>query len=431
MNFKEILWEAWRALGAHKLRAFLTTLGIVFGVAAVIAMLSIGEGAKKEALEAIKLLGTNNLLVKAAPVKEKAGADVGGRSAGLSLKDAANFERLTGLVTLVVPERSEKVKEAFFQDKESEIELVATTPEYPAAFNLQLASGRFFSYLDAAETRRVCVLGGEIKKELFGFENPTGQKVKLGSDYFTVIGSFAPQALTQSKVEGLEAKNVNRMVFIPLKTAQLTYDRKPDDANVIRMGGVTIWTSGRPGTVSELDLVTVKVADGPPVEKVAAILENMLARRHNGVKDYQIVIPEALLRQSQKTQRIFNIVMGTIAGISLLVGGIGIMNIMLASVLERFREIGVRRAVGAKQKDILYQFLIEAVGISLLGCTAGVLLGFLLSKSVTYYAGWKTIFSWPSVVIAVGVAAAVGLSFGIYPARRAAKLDPIDALRYE
>jgi putative ABC transport system permease protein len=236
----------------------------------------------------------------------------------------------------------------------------------------------------------------------------------------------------RGKVEGLQLKNFNEDVYIPLTTAQKKLER-------VASGGTNFrgffWGSSSESdqayNTPEIDQLTVTVTDLKFVPIVTKLVERIMARRHAGVEDYEIVVPESLLRQSQKTQQIFNIVMGAIAGLSLLVGGIGIMNIMLASVLERTREIGIRRSIGARRTDIMRQFLIEAVAICLLGCVIGLILGLIISRAISFYAGWPTIVSLFSIILAIGVSATVGIVFGLFPANKASKLDVIESLRYE
>jgi len=429
-----ILSLALASLTSHKLRTALTTLGIVFGVAAVVSMLSIGEGAKQEALEQIRLLGTNTLMVKAVEPPEARGEKgQASRSPGLELGDLYNLQRFSGIVEAAAPVRREQVKRAFFGDREAKVEVLSTSPDYQHIFGARLDAGRFISAADQAEARRVCVLGYLIKRELFPFQSAISQSIKLGQDYYTVVGVMASRLTGKSRVEGLEVSDFNRQVYIPFGAAEQRIDRGTEGESgvVVFGGGVARFTSSSGGAIPELDEISVRIGRDDWVEAAAGVIERMLLRRHRDVRDFEVVVPEALLRQSQKTQRIFNIVMGAIAGISLLVGGIGIMNIMLANVLERTREIGVRRAVGARRRDILMQFIGEAVVISLLGCAVGVALGYGMARGIAHYADWRTIVAPQSILLAVGVAAGVGLLFGIYPAREAAMLDPIEAVRHE
>jgi len=419
MNYRESLaGQALRVglegLQAHPLRSMLTLLGIIFGVAAVIAMLSIGEGAKREALEQIALLGMNNILVSDKPAEKSPMAQEGGGrtglSPGLTVADAEAMAQLRGLVEVVVPQRETTLK-ARYKSEEVEATVVGTTPEYEAVMNFSPQKGAFFNYADLLEVRRVCALGNGIKRALFYFKDPLGEQIKIGNQWFTVIGVMENKAVAGGKRESFKLRDLNQDIYIPIATATKRY--------------------GRDVLESEIDRIVVKVRDAGRIREVANIIKKLLDRRHNGVPDYQISIPEELLRQSQRTQRIFNIVMGAIAGISLLVGGIGIMNIMLATVLERTREIGVRRAVGARRRDILGQFLTEAVVLSFAGGLVGIALGWGMTKIVTAVAEWRTVVSLWAILLAFGVSAAVGILFGYYPARRAAYLDPIEALRYE
>lgn len=425
---------ALQSLAAHRLRTLLTTLGIVFGVGAVVSMLSIGEGAKQEALEQIRLLGTNTLVIRAKEAPESRGEKAGlNRSPGLELADVRNLKRFSGIVASAAPVRKETVKRVMYADREADVEVISTSPELLNITGAQVVEGRFFTAEENASATRVCVLGHTVKRELFPFTNPIGQSIKMGRDYYTVVGVMASRVVGKSKVEGLKLEDVNRQVYLPLGAAEKRIERggSGSSGRVIAGGSVISFRSSTSSGLPPLDEISVRISNEDWVESSAQMIERMLLRRHGDVHDFEVVVPEALLRQSQRTQRIFNIVMGAIAGISLLVGGIGIMNIMLATVLERTREIGVRRAVGARRRDILLQFMGESVLISLLGCVVGVLLGYGMAEGISHYAGWRTIVAPQSIVLAVGVAAGVGMLFGIYPAREAAMLDPIEAVRHE
>jgi putative ABC transport system permease protein len=281
------------------------------------------------------------------------------------------------------------------------------------------------------------VLGGDVKNKLFHFEQPMGQSIKIDDEWFAVIGVMARQRTPSKKVENLDVRNLNVDVYIPLTTAQsklVRFKASNAGANVRFFGGGVSVSGGNnktPRPKMELDEITVKLASEDRIEELTDIITRILARRHFGVRDYEIVVPEALVQQSQKTQQIFNVVMGAIAGISLLVGGIGIMNIMLASVLERTKEIGIRRAVGATRADVLTQFLFEAFFISVVGGVIGIMTGWLLTSAITLYAGWPTVVSFPAVILAFTVSAAVGIGFGYYPAKKAASQNPIESLHYE
>ncbi len=288
--------------------------------------------------------------------------------------------------------------------------LVGTTPDLEKVLNLIPAKGNFFTYQDVHEARRICVLGHQIKRQLFYYEDAVGEPIKIGNLWFTVAGVIEPKPGSTGK-GGVGDRDMNLDVYIPLSSLNHRFDIDPAE--------------------SEVDQIILNVSDETRIKEAANLARSLLQLRHNQMEDYRIVVPEELLRQSQRTQRIFNIVMGAIAGISLLVGGIGIMNIMLATILERTREIGIRRAVGATRKDILGQFLIEAILLSFSGGLVGILFGFLMTKAISSYAGWKTIVDIGSILLAFCVSASVGIVFGIYPARKAALLDPIESLRYE
>jgi len=435
MDYARILQISFDSLSAHKLRSFLTMLGVIMGVAAVVSMLSIGEGAKQEALEQISILGINNIIINARIPEETPGAVQSlGRSPGLSLADGENIAQFDRLVTNVVPQRFEPIATISYRRNEAAVRVVATVPSFIYSSSIDVENGRFISPRDNDEFSQVCVLGAKAKRGLFAFEDPIGRQVRIGDLDFGVIGVMADKYIGRGKVEGLELKNFNEDVYIPFRTAVKKFDRVAQQGERVsfwrhRRGAES--EEGQAYNTPEIDQLTVTVADLSHIQAVTRLVEQILRRRHGGIEDYEIVVPESLLRQSQKTQQIFNIVMGAIAGLSLLVGGIGIMNIMLATVLERTREIGVRRAVGARQGDILRQFLLEAVVICLFGCAIGLAVGYIISRAISYYAGWPTIVSLFSIVLAMGVSTAVGIIFGIYPARKAARLDVIDSLRYE
>ncbi len=431
MDYREIAKVSLESLGAHKLRTTLTMLGVIFGVAAVIAMLSIGEGAKQEALEQISILGINNIIVNSKMLDERAEAESGSqRSQGLSIADGENIAQFKDMISHVVPQRFEAFSTVSSGGNQSSARIVSTTPDFVLASSIEVEIGRFITAIDNDDFAQVCVLGSMTKRNLFAFDNPIGKSIRIGDLEFTVIGIMADKYIGRGKVEGLELKNFNEDIYIPLNTAMKKFDRQAPASGI---PGMMIINEGEQeiGVVPELDQLTISVRNLDDVGAVNKLVERILQRRHYNVPDYDIVVPESLLRQSQKTQQIFNIVMGAIAGLSLLVGGIGIMNIMLATVLERTREIGVRRAVGATRADVMRQFLIEATMICLLGCAVGIVVGLLISRVIAFYAGWPTIVSMYSIILAVGVSTTVGIVFGLYPARKAARLDVIESLRYE
>ena len=436
MNLDESVRIGMTGILVHRVRSVLTALGIIFGVAAVIAMMSIGEGARLEALEQIRLMGVNNIIIRAkiqtASTFEKAKANF---SPGLTALDVEAISQVCPGVTTVVP-HWEKTTPAQHNEEKLEVKVIGTTPGFLSCYGYQTSAGRFFDETHMADQANVCVLGGDVKNKLFHFEQPVGQSIKIDDQWFSIIGVMARQLTPSKKVENLEVRNLNVDVYIPLTTAQSKLVRFKDQnsgANVRFMGGGMSFSSGgkNPRPKMELDQITVKLVSEDHIDETTDIIERILARRHFGVSDYEIIVPEALVQQSQKTQAIFNVVMGAIASISLLVGGIGIMNIMLASVLERTKEIGIRRAVGATRIDVLTQFLFEALFISVVGGVIGILIGWLLTSAITLYAGWPTVVSLPAVLLAFTVSAAVGVGFGYYPAKKAASQNPIESLHYE
>jgi putative ABC transport system permease protein len=433
MKFEESVRIGIEGLLTHRIRSILTALGIIFGVAAVVAMLSIGEGAKLEALEQIRLMGVNNILLRSKEPSEAAKTKVN-FSPGLVALDAEAIGEICPGVEYSVPQW-EKETQAQYGSERIDVRAIGTTPEFLNAFGYHLSEGRFFSRGSLEKQENVCVIGNDIRNALFHFEDPVNASIKIDKQWFTVIGVMTNQLAPSKKVENLEVRNLNMDVYIPLTTAQYKMQRykSKGNASVTFTGGGVFVSSDDKSPVPKflLDQITVKLSGEERIDQAADVIRRILERRHYGVKDYEIIVPEALVRQSQKTQQIFNIVMGAIAGISLLVGGIGIMNIMLASVLERTKEIGVRRAVGATRVDVLGQFLFEATFLSVVGGLIGILVGFLLTEMITLYAHWRTVISPGAVLLAFSVSAAVGIGFGYYPARKAAYQNPIESLRYE
>ncbi|HYO78490.1 MAG TPA: ABC transporter permease [Thermoanaerobaculia bacterium] len=404
MNNAETFHTAFSNLGRHKLRTSLTMLGMVFGVGAVIAMLSIGAGAEQKALEAIGKLGLRNVIVRAKTVKPEERQELRKKSLGVSLRDAEAIGEAVPNVERVLPRIEVKPYKIIAPGAKTKGKVFGVSWRYRDVADVGLAEGRFFDARDENEHAQVCVVGQEIRRNLFGYGAVIGKRLKVNDVWLEVIGVLATDAEAGEQSTAKE-------LWIPASTAMRKFDRDPLDA-----------------PVDEL-LVTLKVGVSP--KRSADVIEPLLQRLHGGADDYEVVIPEALLEQSRQTQRIFNVVMGSIAGISLLVGGIGIMNIMLASVLERTREIGVRRAIGATRRDIRAQFVIESFAISLLGGISGIVIGIVLARIVAAYAGWPTVITFWSLVLSTGVSISVGLVSGIYPAARAAELNPVEALRYE
>jgi putative ABC transport system permease protein len=423
MNFTESIKVGITGINSHKLRSFLTVLGIVFGVSAVIAMLSIGEGAKQESLEQIALMGMNNIIIRN---KTETNNPLEKSDNRISLKDMQAIKSICPYVEKVTPQVERRVM-VQYRDNTDEVLVIGTDENYLSIFNHALLKGRFINSEEVALSANVVVIGSGIKDKLFRFEDPIGKQIKVKDIWFNVIGVLEPKLMSAKKVEGLDVNNQNYEVIVPINSVINRISvRDPNANNRRRRRDPTRYID----KVS-IDQMAIKIINAEDIAESSSLINRILLRRHNNVPNFQIVIPEELLRQSQQTQRIFNVVMGAIAGISLLVGGIGIMNIMLASVLERTKEIGVRRAMGATKNDILLQFLIEAVALSIIGGLIGLVLGFGMTKLISSYAGWRTLVNSWSIVLSIGVSLITGLIFGIYPAKNAAEKEPIDALRYE
>lgn len=411
MNFSEIVNVGFTGLATHKLRTFLTMLGIIFGVGAVISMLSIGEGAKKEALEIINLMGAKNIIIQNLEYEEDKLKTIREKSPGLSLKDFIALEEGVPYIKDLSPQKLIKPDFIRSLDGKSDARVIGTDSQYPLTLNLLVDKGRFFDESENVQHANVCVIGHKVRRDLFAFQNPIQKRIKINNQWFEVIGTILKKGKAKGEIEGIEIESISNDIYIPINTALKKFEPGKDAA--------------------QLSEIAVTMDDPGYIRDGAVYIDRLLYRLHRNTRDYKIIVPEELLRQTQETQRIFNIAMGCIAGISLLVGGIGIMNIMLASVLERTREIGIRRSVGARQIDIMGQFVAEAVFISLVGGVLGIGAGYGISKVVGLYAHWRTLISVVSIIISFGIAVSVGLIFGIYPAYMASKLNPIEALRYE
>ncbi len=439
------------ALGHNKLRAGLTSLGILFGVASVIAMLAIGKGAEQEILEQMRLLGSNNIMITPL-VEQKEGNSEDEKdekavkkfTPGLTYQDAEAIRRV---VPNVETTSGEVVLNTMItrEGHRRSGKLVGVDTTYFRLNNLEIAAGSWFTESQVSGGRPVAIIGRGVRSRFFTTEDPIGKPITVGPVWLTVVGVLADRAVSKETSQRLGIRDANMDIYIPIHTALTRFrNRAKVTQRDIEMASRTeVFTPvDQQSSESEearterlnrnqLDKIIVRVSDSRYMASAADMLRRMLTRRHNGVVDFEIVVPEALLQQEQRTKTIFNIVLGAIASISLIVGGIGIMNIMLASVLERIKEIGVRRALGATQKDILFQFLSEAVLISVSGGVAGILVGGGLSLGIEQFAGIKTIVSYLSVFVAFGVSLSVGVLFGIVPAYRAARQDPVVCLRYE
>tara|TARA_R110001592_G_scaffold309811_1_gene584302 strand:- start:475 stop:1752 length:1278 start_codon:yes stop_codon:yes gene_type:complete len=406
----------------HKLRSFLTMLGMVFGVASVIAMLSIGEGASAKAMEDIRKLGSTNIIINSMkPIEEEGSQNqAGGRGRasmyGLLYEDVDRTIRTFDSVTTVVPVKSLR-KEGRLGDTALDLRLVGTAPEWFDLVQRPLIAGRTMTSRDNDDFGNVVVLTEFGARRLLATNSTIGQSLRLGGEYFEVIGIVASEGTSTGDIQSLD-ENVD--AYIPISVAKSRFG----DMVTIRS------TGSYQREVVELHQMIVSVRTNEEVEGTAKALQTMLERFHTK-KDFNMSVPLTLLRQAEATKRTFNIVLGSIAAISLLVGGIGIMNIMLASVTERTREIGVRRAIGARRSQIILQFLIETVVLSVAGGLIGIVIGFAIPMGVTYFAGMPTIVTMSSLVLSAGISVMIGIVFGLYPAIRAANLDPISALRHE
>jgi putative ABC transport system permease protein len=443
------LRNAVEAVGHNKLRASLTSLGILFGVASVIAMLAIGKGAEQEILEQMRLLGTNNIIIsplieqKEELVKDDKQAQPKKFTPGLRYSDA---QAIRTTIPDVDASSGEIVLNTLItrEGRHRSAKLVGVDTSYFRIMNLPYAEGAQFTADQVRYGLMVAVIGYGVKSRFFTTEDPIGHPIKVGQNWLTVVGVLADRKVSGQNAQRLGIRDANMDVYVPAPTMLLRYRNRAlvTQAEIEAASKMTVSSANdQPNedpdvraekrNMNQLDRIIVRVSEARFVPTVADILQRMLARRHNQVVDFEVTVPELLLKQEQNTRRIFNIVLGAIASISLIVGGIGIMNIMLASILERIREIGVRRAMGATQNDILFQFLAEAVLISVAGGVAGILVGAGISIGIERIAAIHTIVSGLSVIVAFGVSFSVGLAFGIVPAYRAARQDPVECLRYE
>ena len=423
MNMVALLNMALSSLWHHSMRSFLTMLGIVFGVAAVVAMLAISAGARDEALRAIQNMGLYNIVISSEKPTAVASSNSGNNSSvlsyGLTHHDRRRLSELLPQVRDMV--MTKEVRQKVFAGSERvDARVVATVPAYGEITGLAMARGRWLNQLDEQSKQSVCVLGHDLGTALFGPIDPLGQLVRVGPTWLRVVGILGPKT-DPAPAMGLAAEHFNKTLYLPFVTNEARFG---ETSIQIESGGY------QAESVVMSDLI-VRFESGVDVVKLGELTRRLLAETHTNNEDISVVVPLELLQQQQRTQAIFTIVMSSIAGISLLVGGIGIMNIMLASVLERTREIGIRRAVGATRRAIVSQFLVETVVLSFLGGVLGVLLGIAAASAVSAFAEWPTQVAWWSVILSLGISALVGIVFGTYPAIRAARLQPVAALRHE
>lgn len=398
----------------HKLRSLLTMLGMIFGVAAVVSMLSIGAGAQQEVMAFIEQLGVHNLMIEA---KEAANYQdlqkVRKISPGLTFKDYRVIgSDVTGIADSTPRKRFTPTK-LIPKPQQDTPAVYGVNPSYQRIAGLSVVEGRFFNQDETDRAAPVCLLGEGARASLFGEQEVIGKYIKVNEQWFHVIGVVGPQLSAQTEVAGIPAQDRNNLIYVPLYSAIFRLEDTYSDLK------------------DEIDGIYLRLDSATDIVATADVVRSILNVSHRSAGDFSVIVPAELLAEQKRTERLFNIVMVAIASISLLVGGIGIMNIMLASILERTREIGVRRAVGARQMDIVRQFVIEAILISFVGGVIGILFGFGMSRLIAWVAGWSTIVTATSIVLAFMVSVSVGLVFGIYPAMQAARLDPVEAIRYE
>lgn len=434
---------AFEAVVANKLRSLLTALGIIFGVAAVIAMLAIGSGAQLEIIDQIRLVGANNIVIT--PIVEQTEENLSEEntgpqdrkkfSPGLSLKDAKS---ISNVIPHIEKSSPEIVLDTYIINNgiRRSAKLVGVEPSYFELTNFMLSSGVMFNETQMLNGEPVCIIGKSIQYKFFSKEEPLGKKIKVGPHWLKIIGVLEERIISENSIKNLGIRDYNMDVYTPIQSFLIRYKNRElvTEASLAQAidpeNGNQSSPSGN-NNYHQIDRLVVQVTETELLNPVAEIISRMLERRHYDVVDYEIAIPELLLKQQQRTNQIFNFVLGAIAGISLVVGGIGIMNIMLASVMERIKEIGLRMALGAKKLDIVLQFLLEAMMISVTGGLVGIMLGIGLALAISKIADIPTVITLFSIIISFGVAASIGLIFGIAPARRAAQQDPITSLRHE
>lgn len=395
---------AWSGLTQHRLRSILSALGIVFGVGAVIAMLSVGEGARREILAEVGRLGITRVTVRAGELSDASELDARTlQSPGLTVADARAIAEVCPTVESLAPVR-ERSRQLTRSGHRTEATLVATTSSFVRTEELVLREGRFLTDTDLREAGRVIVLGHDLAESLYPYEDAAGTRVRVENDWYAVVGVLEPRELSR-RGSRLSGRNVNRVAFVPLSVV--------------------------PQENARVDEIAIRINDAESVRDSARLIESVIARRHRGAKDFELVVPQELIAGYERARFQFNVVVGAVAAISLIVGGIGIMNIMLANVTERIREVGVRRSLGASRQDIVHQFLMEALLLTGAGGLVGIVLGAIASFAVSSYADWPTALSVRAVIAAMVLAVGTGVGFGLYPAIQAARKNPVEALRHE
>jgi putative ABC transport system permease protein len=409
MQWSQQLQIVHRSLSQQKLRTLLSMLGVIFGVISVTTMFSVGEGAKEKILKQIEQLGIHNIILKTVKLTEAQKIHAQEHlSYGISAGDLQKIKANVPFIQTIAPIKEVKASVTGISE-ELYPEVIAVTPEFRAAENISLSGGRFISDLDQTQRNLVCVLGAEISRRL-GPGGETGKYIRIETEMFRIIGILTTRAFDSENNPVINVRDLNRVILIPLNTTGYV----------------------EPGTLSEIySEVKLKVQDKTRIMAAARQIKAIMERAHRNAEDYQVVVPLELLNKQKQAQNNFSIFLGTIAFISLLVGGIGIMNIMLANVSERTREIGIRRAIGANQDHVKIQFLLEAVSISVTGGIVGLIIGLVITLLISVLGNWNIVIKWWFIVFSVGMATAVGILSGLYPAVKASQMDPIQALRNE
>lgn len=446
LGFIANLFTAFDAIKRNKLRSMLTSLGIVFGVASVISMLAIGRGAQQEILDQMKLLGANNIIITPIIEQDEGKVEEDNQklnekkkfSPGLSLQDCAAIEQTVPSINYASPEVVLETN-AIREGLKRSTKLVGVDSNFFSSSDYQLEKGSFFSPAHFDRSLPVAVIGHAITTKFFTREDPIGKQIKCGKLWLTVIGVMKERNISKQNIQHLGLRDYNFDIYSPVTTVLLRYKNrslvtKRDVQNASRGNNSNNNDDDQQKKAvnyHQIDRMVVSVQNTEQIRTIAEVISRMLQRRHNGIVDFSVTVPEELLKQEQRTKEIFNIVLGAIASISLIVGGIGIMNIMLASVMERTKEIGIRRAVGATRRDIVIQFLAEATTISVSGGFIGIILGFIISVVIEKTAGIVTIITLISVLVSFAISISIGIAFGFFPAKRAAEQDVIQSLRYE
>ncbi len=412
-DYRVLIVEAVKELSTQKLRTFLTLLGMIFGVGAVIAMLNIGEGAEREALKLIDSMGVNNIIVNGISYEKEELAEIREESLGLNLGDIDAALATLPFVNGYSASKNIEIHDVYSDYAKSQASALGVTTSYFKNGNLSAAYGRLLDDRDNDRIAQVAVLGADAGNELFpeyqdDLEQAIGKHVKVNHVWLEVVGILQPPEGSKNEFQGVQIGGDRYRIFVPLRTS------------LFKFASDTL--------ASQLDSVKLNIEKGTDPVVASKAINSLILMRHGGLKDFELIIPAALLEQQKQTQQIFNIVMACVAGISLLVGGIGIMNIMLANVMERTKEIGLLRAVGATQQNIRLQFIAESFTISVLGGLLGIVFGLVLSEIIGFYSGWAVTWSIPAIVLSLSICMIVGVGFGVFPAVKASKLNPIDAL---